>query len=374
MKLWQWGYGTQKKTTLTGSVTAVGGNKLVRSPAIGVSNSIAGLLPGVIASNRSGEPGRDDASILIRGKSTTGDTSPLVVVDGIQAFEGWEKLNSNDIESISVLKDASAAIYGARAANGVILITTKRGTVGKPTINYTFSQGITKPTRIPEMASSALFAEFVNDRLIMNGSSAKYTDEEIQKFKDGSDPVNYPNTDWYGEVLKKYSLQGQHNLSINGGTENIRYLVSGSYSNQDGIFKHGSTNFKTYSLLARFDANVSNYVKVGFDMNAAMDNGNYPAYSTNSIFDFLGRNLPTEPVYWPNGYPSAGVSYGNNPAVMCTDATGNNNERMQRYSAKITVDISIPWVQGLGVDGYFVYTNNTEIGKNWQKTMGNIFL
>ena len=197
------GYGTQKKTTLTGSVTAVGGNKLVRSPAIGVSNSIAGLLPGVIASNRSGEPGRDDASILIRGKSTTGDTSPLVVVDGIQAFEGWEKLNSNDIESISVLKDASAAIYGARAANGVILITTKRGTVGKPTINYTFSQGITKPTRIPEMASSALFAEFVNDRLIMNGSSAKYTDEEIQKFKDGSDPVNYPNTDWYGEVLKK---------------------------------------------------------------------------------------------------------------------------------------------------------------------------
>jgi TonB-linked SusC/RagA family outer membrane protein len=362
------GYGTQRKVTSTGSIAAIKSEELVRSPVIGVSNSLAGLLPGVITLNRSGEPGRDVSTILIRGMSTTGTTTPLVVVDGMQGYSGWERINPDDIESISVLKDASAAIYGARAANGVILITTKRGVAGKPSVSYSFSEGISQPTRVPEMASSALFAEFVNDRLIMSNAQPKYTAEEIQKFKDGSDPINYPNTDWYGAVLKKSSLQSLHNLKMSGGTEALKYLVSGSYSNQDGIFKNGSTNFKTYSLLGRFDGQINKSIKVGFDMNAALDNGNYPAFSTASTFQFLGMNLPTEPVFWPNGNPSAGVSYGNNPAIMCTDATGNNNSRVQRYTAKASFDISIPWVNGLGIDGYLTYSNTTAIGKNWQKT------
>jgi TonB-linked SusC/RagA family outer membrane protein len=359
------GYGTQRKATLTGAITSIKSEELTRSPVIGVSNSLSGLLPGVTVLNRSGEPGRDDAMVFIRGMSTTGNTSPLVVVDGIQGYTGWERINSNDIESISVLKDASAAIYGSRAANGVILITTKRGTVGKPTLSYSFSEGISQPTRIPEMASSDLYAEFVNDRLVMTGSQPKYTDAEIQKFKDGSDP-NYPNTDWYGEVLKKVSLQSQHNLSIRGGTEDVQYLVSGSYSDQEGIFEKGSLNYKNYSLLGRVDGQINKNIKVGFDINAAMEDGNYPAYSTNSTFTFLGMNLPTEPIYWPNGQPSAGISAGNNPALMCTDATGNNNQRKQRYSTKASIDINIPWIEGLGVDGYFTYTNNTNLDKNWR--------
>src|SRR5690606_29045968 len=132
------GYGTQKRATLTGSVASVGNKELKMSPTVSLSNSISGLLPGVVASNRSGEPGRDDASILIRGRSTTGDNTPLIVIDGIPGSAGWAQINPNDVESISVLKDASAAIYGAQAANGVILITTKRGTIGTPTIDYTF--------------------------------------------------------------------------------------------------------------------------------------------------------------------------------------------------------------------------------------------
>lgn len=360
------GYGTQKRATLTGSVATTKGEDLAKSPTVNLSNSLAGQLPGVIASNRSGEPGRDNSAILIRGRSTTGNTDPLVVVDGIQGYSGWEMINSNDIESVSVLKDASAAIYGARAANGVILITTKRGSVGKPTINYSFNQGITQPTRIPEMASSALYAEFVNDRLIISGASPKYTEEEIQKFRDGSDPVNYPNTDWYSEVLKKFSLQSQHHLNLTGGTENVKYLVSGSFSNQDGIFKKGSTNFKTYTIRSNMDAKINEYINVGLDINGALDNGNYPAFSTSSLFSNLGMNLPTEPVYWPNGYPSSGIEHGNNPAVMATDATGNNNLKEQRFNAKASFDIEIPWVQGLGVDGYFTYINNTNLGKNWQ--------
>ena len=127
----------------------------------------------------------------------------MIVVDGIQGGSGWERINPNDIESISILKDASAAIYGARAANGVILITTKRGTLGKPTINYSVNVGISQPTRLPKLADSPTFAQYVNDVLVRQGQAPKYTDAEIQKFRDGSDPVNYGNFNWYKDVLRK---------------------------------------------------------------------------------------------------------------------------------------------------------------------------
>ena len=358
------GYGTQRKVTLTGSIVAIRGEEISRSPVVNVSNSLAGLLPGVIAMNRSGEPGRDDALVLIRGRSTTGDTNPLIVVDGIQDYPGWQRINPNDIESISVLKDASAAIYGARAANGVILITTKRGRTGKPTINYSFNEGITQPTRIPEMADAVLYAEFVNEMFVRQGKQPRYTDQELQKFKDGSDPF-YANTNWYDEVLKKTSSQRQHNLGLTGGTENFSYLISGTYSEQNGIFKNGSTNFKNYSLLSRLDAKINEYIKVGLDISSSIDDSNYP-FSTGSIFSGLGMIRPDEPVYWPNGMPSAGIASGNNPAVMVTDAAGNDNQKRKRLALKGSFDIQIPWVTGLGVDGYYYYTDNNYQRKHWQ--------
>lgn len=359
------GYGTQRKATLTGSVVGVKDDEIIASPALSISNSIAGLLPGVVALNRSGEPGKDDATVLIRGRNTTGSNTPLVVVDGIQGVSGWQRINPNDIESISVLKDASAAIYGARAANGVILITTKRGTVGKPTISYSFNQGINQPTRLPDMANSASYAEYVNELLVKDGQDPRFTQEEIEKFRNGSDPLNYPDTDWYDECLKDFSLQSQHNLSLRGGTENIKYSISGSFANQDGIFEGGSHNFKTYSIKANLDAQVTKDIKVGVDLNNAIENGNYPAFDTNTIFEFM-MQVPFEPVYYPNGLPSAGIELGNNPAVMCTDATGNDNDKYTRYMTKVSFDINIPWVKGLGIDGYYTYSNDLNVRKLWQ--------
>ncbi|PPL01462.1 TonB-linked outer membrane protein, SusC/RagA family [Parapedobacter indicus] len=360
------GYGTQKRATLTGSVASVGNRELKRSPTVSLSNSISGLLPGVVASNRSGEPGRDDASILIRGRSTTGDNTPLIVIDGIPGSAGWAQINPNDVESISVLKDASAAIYGAQAANGVILITTKRGSIGTPTIDYTFNQGISTPTRVPRMADSYTYGEFVNQLLVERNQSPRYTDEELQKFRDGSDPLNYPNTNWLDAVLRKATPQSQHNLSVRGGTENVKYSVSGSFANQKGIFKNGSTNFKTYSLRSNLDAKINKYIQVGLDVNAGLDDGNYPAFSTTTTFQFARINFPYQPVYYPNGLPSAGLERGNNPAIMSGEATGNNNERSQRYQAKASVDVMIPWVDGLGIDGFFAYINNIDLTKNFQ--------
>ena len=356
------GYGQKRKVTLTGSVVSVSGKDLQRSPVVDLSNSLAGQLPGLISMNRQGEPGKDGAQILIRGLSTTGNTSPLVLVDNVE-YPDWEHLNSNDIESISVLKDATAAIFGARAANGVILITTKRGTSGKPVISYSFNQGLSQPTRIPKMASSAEFAEYDNDYLTQLGQPARYTAAEIQKFADGSDPVNYPNVDWYHEVLKKTTTQSQHNLNIRGGTDNVKYSVSGSYSHQTGIFKGGSMDYKVYTLRANLDLRVSQYIKVGFDVNFLSDNGNYPAYDGPFLYQLIPA-LPTMPVFWPNGLPSPGFASAN-PRVLASSATGNFNNRDLRFQERGNFDITIPWVKGLGVNGFIVASEGTTQNKNW---------
>lgn len=356
------GYGTQKKATLTGAVTSITPEDIKSSPAINLTNSLAGLLPGLTALNRSGEPGADNATILIRGNNTTGNNSPLVVVDGVQNPPGWQRINSNDIEAISVLKDASAAIYGSRAANGVILITTKRGKIGKPTISYSFNQGISQPTRLPELAGSPLFAEYVNEMLEKDGQDPRYTEAEIQLFKDGTDP-NYPNTNWYEEVLKDYSLQSMHNLSLRGGSEAVRYSLSGSYSNQNSIFKGGIHEFNGYTVRTNIDAKVTKNINFNVDLNMGLDDRTQPG--TESPWGWL-MAIPMMPVYYPNGFPSAGIEQGLNPAVMVTDASGNHNTKNKRVIANIGFNAKLPWVKGLGVDGYFVVSNEDVLNKRWR--------
>ena len=357
------GYGSQRRVTLTGSVASVSSKEIAKTPTTNITNSIAGLLPGVITKNTSGEPGRDDNVLLIRGRNTTGNTSPLVVVDGIQGVSGWERINSNDIESISVLKDASASIYGARAANGVILITTKRGALGKPSITYSFNQGISTPTRLPVMASSADFAGYVNQLDAEAGNTPRYSDSDIQKFRDGSDP-NYVNENWYTSSLKKYTFMEQQNLAVRGGSENIKYSVSGSYSNEDGIFKESSLNYKTYSIRSNVDAMITKLLSVGIDINGGIENGNYPGGGSN--FGSL-KQVPFIPVFWPNGLPSAGIENGQNPIIQASEASGNRNLKEFKFLSKVSFNLIIPWVKGLSTDGYFAYTNNITVDKNWQK-------
>ena len=195
------GYGVQRKETATGSVTSVKGDDLIKSPVTNLSNAIAGRMPGVITLQRSGEPGYDGATIRIRGSNTLGSNDPLIVIDGIAARAGGlERLDPNEVETISVLKDASAAIYGARAANGVILITTKKGTQGqRAELTYSFNQGWATPTVLPKMSDAAEYAELRNELIVNDGlvnplkgpnvvSEPWKTQEEIQKYREGGDP------------------------------------------------------------------------------------------------------------------------------------------------------------------------------------------
>ncbi len=356
------GYGTQRKATLTGSVTSVGSREITSAPTQNLSASLAGLLPGVIAMNRSGQPGGDDASILIRGNTTTGNNAPLVLVDGVPE-DGWQRINSNDIESISVLKDAAASIYGVQAANGVILITTKRGATGKPTFNFSYNQGIHQPTRMPEVASSATLAENANEWLIRTGVEPRWTEEEIQKFRDGSDPLRYPNTDWVGKMIKPFALQETANLNMRGGVENLRFSVSASYQHKDDVIRDGIHDFKSYSVRTNLDADISEHITLSLDLNAGQDNRVEPNLSS---WYYLFAVNPQIPFEYPGGFLSDPPSdYGNHPAITNTGGSGYNNQDQKRFTGRLTYDIVLPWLDGLGIDGYFNYRNTYNTRKQW---------
>jgi TonB-linked SusC/RagA family outer membrane protein len=386
------GYGTQKKATVTGAVSAVKGDELKKSPTVNLSNTIAGRVAGVTAVNRSGEPGGDGSGIRIRGTNTLGDSSPLIVIDGVPARAGgFERLNPADIENISVLKDASAAIYGARAANGVVLVTTKRGKTGKPTLSYTFNQGYSQPTIIPELADARQYAEMRNELEIFklpveewkaaldafnstgsytkaNGDvlNAPFTQEDMQKFADGSDPWGHPNTDWYKETLKNWSPQSKHNLQLDGGSEDFRYLMSLGYLNQDGYYKNSANGYKQYDVRLNLDANVNKYVKLQFGMMGRQEDRNYPTKSAGTIFRMTMRGNPTQPAYWPNGMPGPDIENGENPVVISTDASGYDRNKRYYFQTNGQIDIQIPGVEGLKVTGTAAVDKYLRNNKKWE--------
>lgn len=360
------GYNSQRKATVTGSISVVKGADLVKSPQANVSNAFAGRMSGMVVNNRSGEPGYDGSGILIRGLATTGNNDVLVVVDGVPGqVGGLERLNPNDIESVSVLKDASAAIYGSRAANGVILITTKRGKTGKPSISASFNQGFSSPTRLPKMADAATYATIRNEiqyyTNTAGGMNQVYTAEEIQKFANGSDPLNYPNTDWAKVTLKGTALQNQANISISGGSDNVKYYVSAGTLYQDGLYRNGVTKYKQYSFRSNIDATITPDFKVSLYLSGREEDRKYPTSGAGDIFRSIYRAYATLPAFYPNGLPSRGIE-GSNPAVMATDAGGISNNPKQVFNGILKSSFNIRAVKGLSVDGF------AALDKSWNFT------
>ena len=386
------GYGVQKKETVTGSVVAVKGSELSKSPALNVSNALAGRVPGVIATNGSAEPGYDGSTISIRGTNTLGNSSPLIVIDGIPARQGgFERLNPADIDNISVLKDASAAIYGARAANGVILVTTKRGTNGKPKLSYNFNKGFSQPTVIPKLTDAVEYSELRNELEIYklpvaewaaaqnafkttgtfirpNSTtvSAPFTPEDVQLFKDGSDPWGHPNTDWYGETLKNWSPQEKHNVQITGGNDAVKYLTSIGYQNQDAYYKKSATGYKQYDLRINLDAKISKYITTKFGVLGRQENRNFPTKGAGTIFRMLMRGNPTQPAYWPNGMPGPDIENGENPVVITTNETGYERDKRYYFQTNGQIDITIPWIEGLKFSGNAAVDKYIKKIKRWE--------
>lgn len=375
------GYGTQKKVTVTGAVAQVKGSELAKSSNLNLSNSLAGRLPGVTAVNASGEPGYDGSAIRIRGTNSIGNSDALIVIDGVpNRAGGFERLNPADIESISVLKDASAAIYGSRAANGVILITTKRGKSGKPQLSYNFTHGWAQATRIPKLSDAVEYGAIRNEANVFEQvpvdqwtaawqaltSTGSYTrtdnnqvitspvgffPDDIQKYKDGSDIWGHPNTDWFGDALKTWAPQNRHNIQVNGGSENVKYLASIGYDNQDAYYKNSATGYKQYDMRLNLDAKINKYISVSLGITAREEFRFFPTESAGSIFRMLMRGKPNEPEIWPNGLPGRDIENGQNPIVITTNATGYDKDKRDYFQTNGKVEFLIPGVDGLKITG-----------------------
>ena len=345
------GYGTQKKLTVTGSVAAISGAEILETKAANLANSLTGRVPGLVINSRGGEPGADNAQVLIRGIGTTGDNSPLYVIDGIANRGSFERLNPDDIESISVLKDASASIYGAQAANGVILITTKRGATGEPQFTYSNTFSISQPTRRPYLSDALQYLTWIDEQNERNGRPAEYKDI-IRDYRNGTnDPAKWANTDWWAEVMDVWTPQQQQNISLSGGTEKIQYYLSGQYLNQDATYIGSDYGYKQYNVRSNIDAQVSKNLKIGFDLSGRAGEKVGATQSTDALIRQIFVQAPFESPYYPNGLVVK-TSNGN-PINLVNGNSGSTNIQNNYIDTKFSFKLDLPFLtEGLYVSGY----------------------
>lgn len=290
------GYGVQKKANLTGSVSSIKSEVLETRPVSSVSAALAGQMPGVTSIQSSGRPGSQTGSITVRGKNSVNAASPLVIVDGVPG--SMNTIDPADIESLTVLKDASsAAIYGVQAANGVIVITTKRGKKGdRARVNYSGSVGWSTPTMRPNYLGSADYAMLYNEATQNDNPSnpIRYTEEDIELYRNGSDPYGHPNTDWYKEAMKKNGLETMHHLSISGGSEKTSYNASVGYTQQDGLID--ANNYRRFNARTSVDSQINKWFSAGLNVSGYRGTLNDGWNSVAGIMQFTNRAAPVEAV------------------------------------------------------------------------------
>ncbi len=358
------GYGTKEKGQLTGSVANVKGEALTQIRTTDLIKSLQGMMPGIIVNDRGGAPGSEDAQILIRGTHTLGNNSPLIVIDGVPR-SGFGQLSPEDIEEISVLKDASAAIYGARAANGVIIVRTKRGRTGQFTLEVNSNYGVNSLTRVPELMDSWEWATYQNEVLEYYGQVKRYSDDDIQKYKTGSDPLTHPNTNFYAETFRDYAPESHHNISATGGTESVKYFISGDYLRKESQYSSKDGHYNQYQLRSNIDAQVQKYINIGMDISLRLQEEKMPPSSTTDIIHRCWFNYPYEHAYYPNGLPGWTREGGGNPIVMNSFDVGWNETIDKIAQTKLSFDLNLEWItDGLALTGYAAYDfniiNNTD--------------
>lgn len=301
------GYGVQKKASVVGAITQVKSEELQQASAPNLTNAIAGRVAGVITVMGSGKPGSDDSKIFIRGQATTNTTDPLVLVDGVE--KDWHQIDPEDIESFSVLKDASAtAVYGVRGANGVILITTKRGQKGKPVLHVSVNATVQQPIRTPNYLNSYWYATLMNEALRNDGKAPEYTPEDLQHYLTGDSPYTHPDNDYYEDFIKKASFREQVNISASGGTDFMKYYISANILHQEGIYKEfenaqyaTNTNYNRYNFRSNLDFNITKNLSVGVNLTGRLEVRKQPNFNED-IFDKIRRLPPNwQPYINPDG-------------------------------------------------------------------------
>ncbi len=336
-------YGTTKKINLTGSVSSISAKDLENRPVTNVTSALQGTMAGVTVTQSNGQPGRDVGTIRIRGIGTLNNSNPMVVVDGV--VSSMSTINPEDIESISVLKDAaSASIYGSRAANGVILITTKKGKKGEVKLNYNAYVGKQSPTRLPDFVDSWQAATIYNQVQKNEGRPVRYTAEEIEKFKNGSDPDNYANTDWMDLLYQGSGNQQNHYIDMTGGSDKTTFLFSLGYFNQEGVVVH--TNNERFTTRLNLKSQVKERLTVNGNFSYTRGVFQEPVNPYTGDFsqifrqaNRIGRSVPYK---YSNGY--YGYIGDGNP-IAWLDMNSPNKNNSHNFNAVVNADLEI--VKGL---------------------------
>jgi TonB-linked SusC/RagA family outer membrane protein len=357
------GYGTQKKVTVTGSIASVNNSEIVTTKNENVLNSLTGKVAGLRVVQNSAEPGSFDNSFSIRG---FGD--PLVVIDGVPR-DNITRLDPNDIESVSVLKDGSAAIYGVRAANGVILVTTKKGKKGSLELNYSGTYGFQVPSGLPKAVGAIDFMTLVNEQLLhnVNGGQVKYSDADFEAYRNGS----RTSTDWYTPVIKDRVPQSQHNLNATGGNENTNYFISMGITNQAGFLRSDDLNYKRYNLRSNISTRINKNLTVDLNINGTMDQKNQPYQDAWWIIRSFWRQVPTQSIYANNNpdYFNNGQVDGSNPVALAdADVNGYKVYNNKWFQSQVSATYNVPFVPGLSAKGLFSYDYYNSSNRIYQKS------
>lgn len=352
------GYGVQKKGTLTSSIASINREKLSSAPTDNMSNMLGGKLPGLVSRQTSGVPGENEAQIYIRGISTTGTSTPLVLVDGVE--RDFSNLDPSEIADITILKDAaSAAVYGVKGANGVILVTTRRGDVASTTVTYNASVTMSGNAEMIELLDGEEFAYWHNKASDLDGLMREYSEQQIGYIRNGNDPQGiFGNTDYLDLVFKKVAYGQNHNLSISGGSKSVRYFVGGSYLDQDGIIDN--VWFKRYNLRSNVDINLSDDLTLKLDVSgrienrhqngvsagssdptASLDNGGAEYGYKNIVFYALSARPTTMPMT-PDG-----VYIGYQNPLAARDASGFQEKNRSFVQTGVTLQYNVPFIKGL---------------------------
>ncbi len=356
------GYGTQKRASITSAVSSISASEIVTTKNENILNTLTGKIPGLRVVQNTSEPGAFNTSYDIRGMG-----NPLIVIDGIPRPD-IARVDPNDVETISVLKDASAAIYGARAANGVILVTTKKGSRRSLELNYVGTYGVQIPTGFPKSSNAVEYMTLVNELSMhnVNGGTRVYTDAQIEEYRNGTKQ----STDWQKATIRRHAAQQQHNLSATGGSENATYFISIGYTSQDGILKSNDLFYKRYNLRSNLSAKISKSLSFDLNLSAIMERKDQPMQAAYWVFRSMWYQPPVNPVY-ANNNPLYLNSLPNplHPVAQSTsDVAGFQVFNNKWFQSSAALNYNVPFVPGLSFRGLFSFDYTLNNNKIFNRT------
>ena len=370
------GYGIQKKGSVVGAVDKIKPAEL-KLPSRTVSTSLAGRLAGIIAVQSSGEPGYDGATFWIRGINTfAGTTTPLVLVDGVE--RSIDGIDPDEIADFTILKDATAtAVYGVRGANGVVLVTSKRGSIGKPAVSFRYENGFTTPLQLSKFVDGPTYMQVQNEALRNMGSLPIFSQQQIDRTRSGYDPYYYPNVNWMDELIKPVSSSQHATINVSGGSEKMRYFVSGAYINQNGMYNstnensfNSNINVKRYNFRTNVDMTLTSSTSLSLSLAGSLENRNYPGAGASTIFSWM-QLVP--PVWYPARYPDKtkipGYAYGvaRSPQQLLA-FSGYGTEYYSRVQSNMALTQQLDFITK-GLSAKFMYSFDTNGSANIARTM-----